>query len=88
VQYFQTAEDLGLYGSDPTITTTKDVYVATGALTTVMCRQQNMNLSYDTCWHGKLWPHHDRGHIGLHQRNRDTLVSASAAATAAASAGD
>ncbi|WIA42590.1 hypothetical protein OEZ86_008566 [Tetradesmus obliquus] len=28
--YFQTAEDLGLYGSDPTITTTKDVYVATG----------------------------------------------------------
>eukprot|EP00882_Tetradesmus_deserticola_P000301 GHRQ01000333.1.p1 GENE.GHRQ01000333.1~~GHRQ01000333.1.p1 ORF type:complete len:663 (+),score=295.35 GHRQ01000333.1:150-2138(+) len=29
-QYFQTAEDLGLYGSDPTITTTKDVYVATG----------------------------------------------------------
>jgi hypothetical protein len=32
MQYYQTAEDLGLYGSDPTITTTKDVYVATGAL--------------------------------------------------------
>lgn len=30
LQYFQTAEDLGLYGRDPTVTTSKDVYVATG----------------------------------------------------------
>eukprot|EP00878_Enallax_costatus_P006596 GHUV01006914.1.p1 GENE.GHUV01006914.1~~GHUV01006914.1.p1 ORF type:complete len:552 (+),score=139.14 GHUV01006914.1:1128-2783(+) len=29
-QYFQTAEDLGLYGRDPTITASKAAYVATG----------------------------------------------------------
>eukprot|EP00879_Flechtneria_rotunda_P015226 GHRR01015917.1.p1 GENE.GHRR01015917.1~~GHRR01015917.1.p1 ORF type:complete len:383 (+),score=119.25 GHRR01015917.1:1214-2362(+) len=29
-QYFQTAEDLGMYGRDPTINTSKAVYVATG----------------------------------------------------------
>lgn len=30
-QYYQTAEDLGLYGQDPTATASKGVFVATGA---------------------------------------------------------
>jgi hypothetical protein len=30
LQYYQTAEDLGLYGQDPTSTVSKGVFVATG----------------------------------------------------------
>lgn len=30
LQYFQTAEDLGLFGRDPTLTASKAAYVATG----------------------------------------------------------
>lgn len=33
LQYFQTAEDLGLYGRDPTATAGKGAYVATGRVT-------------------------------------------------------
>jgi hypothetical protein len=32
LQYYQTAEDLGLYGQDPTANTRKGVFVATGEL--------------------------------------------------------
>jgi hypothetical protein len=35
-QYYQTAEDLGLYGQDPTATASKGVFVATGA-DTITC---------------------------------------------------
>lgn len=37
-QLFQTAEDLGLYGPDPTVTANKHVFVATGACVRLMRR--------------------------------------------------
>lgn len=51
LQYYQTAEDLGLYGQDPTATASKGVYVATGIYLTAKAGQPWGQLYYSdgTC---------------------------------------